>query len=161
MVRTILGVFLWGLLLFPLAANGQDIFKSVPCSDSGEIVVQGTWDMITGAIDVAINTTDCVFNGFKVEGNGSITGTALLDVKTQLMDVDTTINFVGGLSQGTTNSVDITYKKTMVGTLDQSNRFTGDITESESGAGTLHFSLKELITLILDLLRQHQPPAGL
>lgn len=161
MAKAIFGVMLCVLFLSPLSANGQDIFKSVPCSDSGDIVVQGTWDMITGTIDVAINTTDCVYNGIAVEGNGTITGTAALDVKTQLMDVDTTINFVGGLSQGAGNSADVTYNKTMVGSLDQNNRFTGDITESESGGGTLHFSIKELITMILDLLRQQPPPAGL
>ncbi len=161
MAKTIFGLILCAFLLSPLIANGQDIFKSVPCSDSGEIVVQGTWDVITGAIDVAINTTDCVYNGITVEGNGSISGTAALDVKTQLMDVDTTINFVGGLSQGAVNGADVTYNKTMVGTLDQNNRFTGNITESESGGGTLHFSIKELIMMILDLLRQQQPPAGL
>lgn len=159
MVKTIFGVMLCGLLFSPLTANGQDIFKSVPCSDSGEIVVQGTWDIKTGVIDLAITTADCVYNGIMVDGKGSISGTAILDLKTQLIGVNTTINFEGGLSQGTGNSADVTYNKTMVGTLDQSKRFTGDITESETGSGTLHSSIKELIMMILELLRQQPPPA--
>lgn len=59
----------------PFLANAMDINLPIPCSDSGALNITGTYDEMSGAVNLALQPQDCKENGYTITGTGSVTGT--------------------------------------------------------------------------------------
>ncbi len=58
----------------PVITHAMEVNIPVPCSNSGALNITGTYDEMSGAINLALQPQDCKQNGYTITGNGSVTG---------------------------------------------------------------------------------------
>lgn len=139
----------------PVISNAMDINIPVPCSDAGVLNITGTYDEVSGSVNLALHPQDCKQNGYTITGSGSVTGTfkpSMTDYTKFETDLKNNMdaNFVKGAEQlhaifnlEVKGIYDLTTYK-----FDNTTQFKSSIT----GTGPIEANIIDLITVDLEAI---------
>ncbi|MCP4697883.1 MAG: hypothetical protein GY862_13680 [Gammaproteobacteria bacterium] len=149
-VKTALaGSCLLGAFFVSGNAFAQDVSLSLPCQEGGEVSIQGSWNFLSGALDLTMTPNNCMLrNGIALSGSGTITGTFSVSLtNTTLAAMDTVTDVQVTMTRGEEIITGEANKK-IIGTYDlTAGKLDGQVISSSTFSGNMAIPVEQLITV--------------